>query len=182
MQTGKHRLYELQDYNPDWKDWYKERSGRLSPLFGDNLISIEHIGSTAIVGMYAKPNIDILVVVKNLDQVTSRLQLFCEAGYTPQGREYVGGGDEYITEDTEDGKQITSIHTLAVGNAKIKSYIDFRDYLSHNEADRKLYINLKKQLYTAYKANYQAYDSGKAVTIEQINLRASKWANRQLKT
>jgi len=178
--VNKSRPYELQDYNPEWKQWFKDRSDKIKPLFADNLVSIEHIGSTSIDGMVAKPNIDILVVVKDLDEVTKRLPSFVEAGYTPQGREYVGGGDEYITEDTPDGRRITSIHVLEIGNPKIVAYREFREYLKNNAEDRNLYIETKQTLYAKYEKNYGGYDSGKTGTIEAIKKRAHEWAEVNL--
>jgi GrpB-like predicted nucleotidyltransferase (UPF0157 family) len=178
MHTGKQRPYELQEYNPEWKQWFKEKSDRIKPLFGDNLVSIDHIGSTSIEGMYAKPNIDILAVVKNLDAVD--LRAFTAAGYTSQGRGYVSNDDEYITEDTTDGKRVTSIHTLEVGNPKIREYREFREYLNNNQQDRNVYIALKKALYAEHPKNYGAYDSGKTDTINQIKKRAHVWAEHNL--
>ena len=173
---NKRRPYELMEYDPKWKTWFQERSEKISPLFGDNLISIEHVGSTSIEGMVAKPSIDILVVVKDLDDVTARLDTFVSEGYTPQGREYVGGGDEYITEDTSDGRRTTSIHVLQEGNPKIIVYREFRDYLRVNAQDRDLYIEVKKDLYAKYKDNYGEYDSGKTKTIDEIKMRAYEWS------
>ncbi len=178
MQLGKQRPYELEEYKPEWKQWFVERSARIAPLFGDNLISIEHIGSTSIEGMFAKPNIDILAVVENLDAVD--LKVFIDAGYTPQGRGYVTEDDEYITEDTSDGKRITSIHTLEKGNPKIREYREFREYLKNNEEDRNVYIALKRSLYVEHPNNYGAYDSGKTDTINQIKFRAHEWAKHKL--
>jgi GrpB-like predicted nucleotidyltransferase (UPF0157 family) len=175
-----HRPYELEAYNPEWKQWFETRCDKIAPLIGENLISIEHIGSTSIPGMLAKPNIDILVVVTNLDHVTERLQLFIDAGFTPQGREYVVGGEEYITEDTKDGKRITSIHVVELGNPKIVAYREFREYLTVHEEDRNLYIELKKKLYADHSENYRGYDLGKTETIEAIKKRAHAWAEVHL--
>ncbi len=178
--ASKNRPYELVEYNPEWKQWFENRSDKIKPLFGENLLSIEHIGSTSIPGMLAKPTIDILVAVRNLDDVTERLQSFIDAGFTPQGREYVGDGDEYITEDTPDGKRITNIHVLELGNPNIVAFREFREYLKVNEEDRNLYIETKKKLYTEHKQSYRGYDLGKTETIKAIKERAHKWAEVNL--
>lgn len=159
---------------------FQERKAKIAPLFGDNLISIEHIGSTSIPGMMAKPNIDMLVVVKDLDDIPPLYQTFIDAGYTPQGREYVGDGDEYITEDTPEGYRITSIHVYQVGHPKIKHYQDFRDYLIAHEDEKQLYLDLKQNLYTQYKDDYGSYDLGKTETIEALKERATLWSNNRL--
>ena len=178
--ASKHRPYELVEYNPKWKQWFENRRDKIKSLFGENLLSIEHIGSTSIPGMLAKPTIDILVVVRNLDDVTQRLQSFVDAGFTSQGREYVGYGDEYITEDTPNGKRITNIHVLELGNQNIIAYREFREYLKVHEEDRNLYIETKKKLYVEHNQNYRGYDLGKTETIEAIKKRAHEWAEVHL--
>ena len=180
MQTGKQRPYSLEPYNPEWPNWFLERSTKIAPLFGDNLISIEHIGSTSIPDMPAKPNIDILVVVKDLDVIATQYQTFIDAGYTPQGREYVGDGDEYITEDTPDGRRITSIHVYQTGHPKIQQYREFREYLKANPEAKQTYIDAKIRLYNEHRDSYGAYDSGKTDTIDELKKQASAWAVEHL--
>lgn len=180
MNLGKQRPYSLEPYNPDWPQWFLERKEKITPLFGDNLISIEHIGSTSIPGMPAKPNIDMLVVVRDLDVIPPLYQEFIDAGYTPQGREYVGDGDEYITEDTEDGYRITSIHVYQDGHPKIQQYRDFRDYLTAVPTAKQRYMDLKMNLYNTYRDDYASYDSGKTDTIEVLKQEATTWARERL--
>ncbi len=170
-----HRPYELQEYDPAWKQRFLETSKRLSAIFGNNLIEIDHIGSTSIVGMVAKPQIDILAVVENLDEVTKQYQAFRSAGFEPKGRGFVAIDDEYIIEDAPDGNRLTSIHTLEQNNPKIAEYKIFRDYLQSNDEDRNLYIATKKNLYSLYKDNYPQYNSGKSETINAIKDRAKHW-------
>lgn len=170
------RPYELMEYDPAWNDRFDEAADKLRPILGDNLISIEHIGSTSIEGMVAKPQIDILAVVKDLDRVPDMYQAFRRVGYIPQGREYVGNGDEYVTEDASDGRRVTSIHIFPAGNPKIEEYRIFRDYLKTHSEDRELYIATKRKLYGLHQDEYVAYDQGKKDVIQQIKDRAREWA------
>lgn len=171
----KHRPYELSEYNPIWKEQYRDYSSKIKSILGDNLISIEHIGSTSIEGMVAKPQIDILVVVKNLDEVKNTYRDFIKAGYVPRGREYVGIGDEYVSLDSPDGKRLASVHIFPLGEPIIEKYRKFRDYLSTHEEDRELYIKTKRELYSKYKDNYEQYDLGKGGVINEIKQRIDRW-------
>lgn len=171
-----HRLYELKEYDFDWKKRFLDVAEILKSIFGANLIEIEHIGSTSIEGMVAKPQIDVLVVVKNLDTIKECYGAFIEAGYVPRGRGYTNENDEYFTEDSLDGNRLTSIHTLQEGNPMIEDYKIFREYLKINDKDRKLYISTKRNLYSSYYNNYAEYYKGKINTINLILARARRWA------
>lgn len=174
-----HRPYELQEYDPAWKQRFLDAAEKLKLIFGDNLVEIDHIGSTSIVGMVAKPQVDVLAVVKNLDVVKDKHDDFIKVGFIPKGRGYVAEDDEYMTEDSTDGRRLVSVHTLQEGNSKIAEYKIFRDYLQENEEDRDLYIATKRKLYSEHQDNYADYDSGKKEVITGIKVRAKDWALRQ---
>lgn len=174
-----HRPYELQEYDPAWKQRFLDAAEKLKLIFGDNLTEIDYIGSTSIVGMVAKPQVDVLAVVKNLDAVKDKYDDFIKVGFIPKGRGYVAEDDEYITEDSVNGKRLVSVHTLQEGNPKINEYKIFRDYLQNNEEDRNLYIATKRKLYSEHHDNYADYDSGKKEVIAGIKARAKDWALKQ---
>lgn len=167
-----HRPYELIEYDPTWKDIFLSTAEKIRPFFGDNLVSIEHIGSTAVEGMLAKPQVDLLVVVKDLDLVPKQYEEFRTAGYTPRGRGYAGIGDEYVTEDTPDGKRLVSIHIFPEGHPHIDEYRLFRDYLQSHAEERELYIQEKRRLYNLHSDNYEEYAVGKGGLIDEIKARA----------
>lgn len=171
-----HRPYELQEYDPAWKQRFFDAAEKLKIIHGDNLVEIDHIGSTSIVGMVAKPQVDVLVVVKNLDAVKDHYEAFKKIGFTPKGRGYVAEDNEYMIQDSADGKRLVSVHTLQEGNPKIFEYKVFRDYLQNNEDDRNLYISTKRELYSKYHDNYADYDRGKKEVIIGIKARAKEWA------
>lgn len=125
--------------------------------------------------MVAKPQVDVLVVVKDLDAVVAKHKTLITAGFTPRGRGYVAEDDEYLTQDSPDGKRLISVHILQQGNPKIAEYKVFRDYLQENETDRNLYITTKRNLYSLHENNYTEYDSGKKEVINAIKNRAKQW-------
>lgn len=173
-----HRPYELKEYDPLWKRRFLAAAEELKPIFGDNLVEIEHIGSTSIEGMIAKPQIDILVVVKKLDVVKDCYHTFIRSGYVPRGQGYTRKGDEYFTKDLSEGNRLVSVHTLQKGNPRIEEYKTFRDYMRVNKKDRELYASTKGDLYASYRDNYAAYYSGKTGLLDSIQIRAKEWAKR----
>ncbi|OHA00980.1 MAG: hypothetical protein A3C07_05125 [Candidatus Sungbacteria bacterium RIFCSPHIGHO2_02_FULL_47_11] len=171
-----HRPYELKEYDPQWKESFFDYAGRLKPIIGDNLLEIEHMGSTSIEGMVAKPQIDILVIVKDLRLIKDNYEQFRAAGFVPRGTEYVGIGDEYVTLDAPDGKRVASIHIFQKGHPAIEEDRLFREYISTHDEDKHLYIETKRKLYAQHSDNYEGYDLGKKEVIDVIKDRARKWA------
>ena len=167
----KHRDYGLEEYNPKWKDMFLQYVEQVKPILGENLIGAEHMGSTSIPGMVAKPQIDVLLIVENLDKIPKLYDEFRVKGFVPRGREYVGIGDEYVTLDDESGKRLASIHIFQKDHPQIKETLMFRDYLRINEQERKLYIKTKRDLYRKHKDNYEEYGTGKKECIDGIKRR-----------
>ncbi len=170
-----HRPYEIREYDPKWGDAFLATAEKIRPLFGNNLVGIEHIGSTSIEGMVAKPQIDVLVIVKNLDLIPSCYEALKSAGFVPRGREYVGNGDEYITQDAADGKRLASIHVLQEGHPQIDEYRALREYLKTHKEDKELYIKTKRDLYSKFKDDFNSYGSGKTEVILLLVDRAQRW-------
>ncbi len=173
-----HRAYTLETYNPKWAEGFEKRAEKLKTIFGDEAIDIQHVGSTSIPGIVAKPQIDILVVVKELSHVQSFSSALESAGFAYMGANYIPT-EEYFVEDTPDGKRLASIHILEQGNPKINSYINFRDYLRVNEEDRALYVATKTALYQQHGDSYANYDAGKKEVLEAIKSRANQWAQER---
>lgn len=79
------RKVEVVSYNPNWKKMYKEESEKIKNILNDIIIDIHHIGSTSIPGIKAKPVIDILVEVKNIEVVDRYNNKMKELGYEAMG-------------------------------------------------------------------------------------------------
>lgn len=175
-----HRPYTLEEYNPQWKETFKEVSEKVKNVLGDIAIAIEHIGSTSVEGMIAKPQIDILVIVNDLNLVATKHEEMVNAGFTHHGRGYVTEDDDYFSLNTSEGKRIASIHILQNGNEKINYYLIFRNYLRTHPEERELYISTKKKLYSQHSDNYADYDGGKKDVILEIRNRAIDWDNKKM--
>lgn len=173
-----HRPYSLVEYDPDWVDRFNFHANKIEEVLGPVVLEVHHIGSTSIPGMMAKPNIDIEVVASNLDDVRKLSPDMVESGYVSRA-DYSKIGEEYFTEDAEDGNRLTSIHVLPVGHPDIQMQLNFRDYLRTHDEDRKLYAETKRRLYAEYRNDYGSYDGGKKEVIEAIKRRAEFWAKNR---
>ncbi|MDD5043269.1 MAG: GrpB family protein [Patescibacteria group bacterium] len=169
----KHRPYWLVKYDPIWPRQFAEKKKLILDVLGNEVLAIHHIGSTSIPGMVAKPQIDILVVVKDLRKVHEKATKMADWGFIPRG-DYTGIGEEYFTEDDAEGERLTSVHILPEGHPEIKNILAFRDYLLENKKDRELYSAAKKELYRKYADNYPKYGAGKKTIITEICKRVKK--------
>lgn len=171
----KNKSYTLFDYQPRWPDEFEELKALVAPLFGDNLIAFEHIGSTSVPGMLGKDQIDVCAIVKDLNKVKKVIPDFENLGFVAKG-DYVGQNEEYFTYNQENGDRKFNIHTLETGNPEIDGYLSFREYLRANKDAKQEYIDIKEKLRTVYgEDDYNSYDWGKGDFIEPIKQRAREW-------
>ncbi len=172
--TRKNKPYTLVPYTPEWAEEFKKLKTQISPLFGDNLISFEHVGSTSIPGMLAKPQIDVCAIVRDLEIVKASRVKFKRLGYQVKG-DYVGQHEEYFTFD-ENGERKYNIHTLQKGNPAITGYLSFRDYIRAHKEARDAYIAIKEELRKEYgEDDYNSYDWQKGNKMESLKQEARKW-------
>lgn len=127
-------------YDTRWPDLYQLEASRLTNVLGDALIAIHHVGSTAVPGLSAKPEIDLLAVVENLTQVDDWTKALTKTQYQ-RGRD-LSEGHLFYKRDVE-GVRTHKIHVCLVAHPKIGEMLKFRDYLREHEGVREEYQALK---------------------------------------
>jgi GrpB-like predicted nucleotidyltransferase (UPF0157 family) len=151
---------ELAEHNPQWREWYAGQAAALSVLLGDEIRQIDHIGSTAVPGLLAKPIVDILVQVsQDCDLVSLKAKLL-EAGWLLMAENSAYGELDLNQGYTPDGfaEQVFHLHVRRSGDW---DELRFRDYLiAHPEAAAE-YAALKRHLLRQYKYNRDAYTEAK---------------------
>ena len=170
--TDKRRA-EVVSYNSNWGEMYKEESGKIKNILNDIIIDIHHIGSTAISGIKAKPVIDILVEVKNIEEVDKYNHKMKELGYEvmgeygiPKRRFFRKGGNN----------RTHHIHIFQVGNEEIERHIDFKKYLIAHPDIGRGYSKLKEKLVNRYTYDVENYTNGKSDFIKEIDRKAKlRW-------
>lgn len=174
-----HRPYQLVEHDPAWKEEFQKIADFLRKVFGEEVIDIQHIGSTAIPGMIAKPQIDILVVVKDLAKIKSYYQAIEEAGFNPKGS-HTGKEEEHFTKDLQNGSRGVSIHVYPQDHPKIEDRLNFRDYLLGHKEDCEFYSSIKEELYEKFADDYPSYCIAKNEAMEPIKERARAWRARRI--
>ena len=162
----------MADYDPEWKNFAAETIERLRPIFGANAVEFQHIGSTAIGGIKAKPVIDVAVGVHDF-ALTETLSIEMEkAGYYvkhfPKKADDADGFHWFIIYSDEFRTVMT--HTVRVCQYLGRSWvnwIEFRDFLIANPAEAKLYEALKIESANKFSEDNPSYSKSKDSFVAQ---------------
>jgi GrpB-like predicted nucleotidyltransferase (UPF0157 family) len=168
----------LVPHNPNWQLEFKRESMRLTRLMGANLLGIHHIGSTAIPGILAKPIIDILLVVQDLDRLELQGAAIAAEGYLALGEHGIVGR-RYFVKRGADGERTHHMHAYRQGSAEIARHIDFRDYLIAHPAEAARYSTLKQALAAQFAENRVAYQNGKDALARELDAASLAWRAQQ---
>ncbi|MNN52146.1 dephospho-CoA kinase/protein folding accessory domain-containing protein [compost metagenome] len=152
---------------------YNELRIKIVNQLGSAIQRIDHIGSTAVTGIAAKPIIDIQISVSDLDNVEE-----VKSGLNEIGFEYRKDNDDltkrYFRE--RPGMKRTHIHVRQFGSWSEQFNLLFRDYLREHEVDRTEYAKVKYSLSNQYRDRREKYVEGKTEIVWNIMLRANKWS------
>jgi len=171
------RTVELVSYNPEWPKIFQQEARLIADIFSNELVSIHHIGSTAIPNMLAKPIIDIMGVVREIERVELYNGSMIKLGYTPRG-EYGIPERRYFIKATQ-GIRSHHVHMYPVGHRNISLHLDFRDYLQEHPKQAKAYIQFKKDLAQQYRQDPSAYSEAKTEFVESTNKLAARWRKKK---
>jgi GrpB-like predicted nucleotidyltransferase (UPF0157 family) len=172
---GLMRKTEILPWSEDWvKQYYKEEK-TLKNILTEELLEIHHIGSTSIPTIgFAKPIIDILIVVKEIHKVDLYNGKMATLGYDPRGENGILGR-RYFTKGNE--KRTHHIHIYQMGNENIRIHLDFKEYLINNPEDAKSYGELKINLARQFPNDTHKYQNGKEQFVNELVKKAKKWSS-----
>jgi len=135
-------------------------------MLGSVCICVEHIGSTAVKRMMAKPIVDVMVVVTSVAALDDIMAAVEQNGYDAKGEHGVLGR-RYFQRD-ENGERVYHIHAYEQGHPGISAHLRFRDILRTDRATAHAYERLKIDLAERFHDNKPAYTEGKNAFIEQV--------------
>lgn len=164
------RNIEIVDYNPEWKDKFQAHKEIISKALGKKALRIEHIGSTSVPGLAAKPIIDILLVVADSGKESFYLPQMEKAGYKLRVRE----PDFYEHRMFRTPQKDVHIHVFSLDSPEIDRYLIFRNYLRQNAKTRQQYEKTKRRLAAKPWSDMNAYAKAKTKLIEKIISEAGK--------
>lgn len=155
----------IAQYDSNWPVIYRQHEARIRAALDARALLIEHIGSTSVPGLAAKPIIDILVTVGDVTAEEQYLAPLLTAGYRLRVRE---PGHRMVRTPELD----VHVHILQTGDSAADDYLLLRDHLRHNEADRELYERTKRALAAMEWPDMNAYADAKTDVITEIKSRA----------
>jgi len=149
-------------YDPRWPALYEEEKRLLRDLLGDALVAIEHIGSTAVPGLGAKPIIDIMAAVRRLADAEACIPALAAVGY-----EYAPEFETIIPERRffrkgPPGCRTHHLHIVEVTSEFWDHHLLFRDYLRAHPAVAEEYLQLKKRLAVRFAGDRASYTEAKS--------------------
>lgn len=161
------------DYNPAWQTMFSAEKSVIEKILGSNCIAVHHIGSTAVSGLKAKPIIDIMPVVLNINEVD-----IVKAQFEAIGYEYLGefgiSGRRYLRKGGDE--RTHQIHIFSVDNqTDIQRHLAVRDYLSAHPVIARKYGELKTELAQKYPYDIEKYCDGKDAFVKNIEQKALIW-------
>jgi GrpB-like predicted nucleotidyltransferase (UPF0157 family) len=160
----------LVEYDPEWPLRFEQESNRIRSVLGNRALRIEHVGSTAVPGLPAKPIIDIVLVVTDSGKETEYAASLEGADYQVRIRE--PGWYEHRMFKGVGGD--VNLHVFSIGCPEIDRILAFRDRLRSSESDRELYARSKRALAQQEWKYTQNYADAKTAVVEEIMSRASK--------
>jgi GrpB-like predicted nucleotidyltransferase (UPF0157 family) len=156
------RVIEIVSHSPDWSLQFKDHAERIKSALGEVALQIEHIGSTSVEGLAAKPIIDILVVVADPSQEELYVPAMLSAGYELRVRE--PDFDEHRMFRTPE--RDVHIHFYPQSSGEIERYLIFRDFLRADPDASDRYADLKRVLSAAEWKDMNEYADAKTKFIE----------------
>ena len=160
----------LAEYDSDWPRLYQRDEKRIRAALGERALVIEHVGSTSVPGLAAKPVIDIVLVVADSANESTYVPNLEAHGYVLQIRE-----PDWFEHRVFKGPDTNvNLHVFSHGCSEVQVMLDFRDWLRANDADRELYERAKRDLAAQDWKYVQNYADAKTAVVQEINERAQR--------
>jgi GrpB-like predicted nucleotidyltransferase (UPF0157 family) len=160
------KAVQVVPYDERWPEAFGREEGRLAALLGPAAVAIHHIGSTSVLGLWAKPVLDVLVETADLAMIDQLEPAFVAAGYVPKG-EYGIAGRRYFSRPK--GMELkTHVHVFQEGDPAVARHLLFRDVLRRHPRVAEEYCALKRQLAHECGGDAGAYQAGKGGFISRI--------------
>ena len=161
-------IVKLAPHTELWHQLFAEEEARLREAIGEHVVAIEHIGSTAICGLPAKPIIDIAAAVREAVDAQACVRLLENIGYEYRGESGIAGRYYFVKGEP----RTHHLHMVESGSDFWRDHLLFRDYLRRHREVAEKYERLKRDLAIMYEKDRGAYTEGKSRFIEEVLKRA----------
>jgi len=160
-------IVRLESHNPKWEKLFETEKSALKEVLGDNFISAEHVGSTAIPNLKAKPILDLMLAIPDLDNWEWIKEPLSKLGYEFRRDFRKEQGHILFVKGPEENRT----HYLKITELNSDFWTElifFRDYLINNPPYRAEYQKLKENLFDTHASNRELYTKGKEEFIWKI--------------
>ena len=157
-------MVRLVPYATEWVQQFELEKSALRQVLAAHILEIQHVGSTAIPGMLAKPIIDIAIAVTDFEQARVCISLMEGLGYEYRGEQGIPRRHMFA----KGNPRTFHVHMLEIESLEWQNHLLFRDYLCQHLDAAKEYAQLKLQLATQYPQDRVAYTDGKAPFIQRV--------------
>ena len=160
----------LAEYDPLWPALFEELRAPVVAALGNLVVTVEHVGSTAVPGLAARPIIDMDVVVPSVADIPEAIGRLAHLGYVHQGDLGIPGREAFTS---PAGKPGHHLYVVAVGSEEYRRHRSFRDYLLTHPDEARAYEALKKAAALRFVDDRAAYTEAKSPFIQAAMGRAS---------
>jgi GrpB-like predicted nucleotidyltransferase (UPF0157 family) len=168
--------WRIAAYHPEWKSLFSDTASRLKRSLGDLAVRIDHVGSTAVAGLDAKPVIDIQISVADLDDAAAYKAPVESAGFILRA-DNPDLTKKYFREIP--GARRTHIHVRQAGSYSEQVTLLFRDFLREHPNDCKRYAIEKRRLMALFPKDRTGYVEGKGPVVWELLQKAHRWSQAE---
>ncbi|UOQ95342.1 GrpB family protein [Halobacillus shinanisalinarum] len=166
------RKVEVISYQKQWSLEFKQEANVLNQIFNQEIVHIDHIGSTAVEGLKAKPVIDIMAVCKDIHSIDTYNEAMAEIGYVAKGENGLPGRRFF----EKGGYQRTHhVHVYQKGDSEVARHLAFRDYLRTHPKEVTRYGGVKEDLARRFPYDIKSYIVKKNGIVKEIEHKALMW-------
>jgi GrpB-like predicted nucleotidyltransferase (UPF0157 family) len=158
---------KIVSYDPNWPEAFEHEKTLLLSRIGDLVLDIQHVGSTAVFGLDAKPIIDIAVAVESIQLISELRPSLHSLGYIDRGDSGDNGGYLFIKEVAPEIRS-HHLHIVAIDDQQWHNYLLFRDTLRSDQELHGKYAELKKSLEQRFARDRQGYTQAKHHFIRRV--------------
>ena len=174
----KRNTVTLEMHQPEWDAKAAETIAMLKEILGPVAIDIQHIGSTSIQTIHAKPILDLVIGVNDLEDIKACIPSLAEKQVIFRGQD-VPGQLLFAMGDFQQDTRTHHIHVTTYGSIAWQNYINFRDYLNAFPEKAKEYDDLKLASQHQFANDRGAYTTSKGKLIDRFNQEAKKWSEQK---
>lgn len=168
---------EVVEHDPRWRTQFEAEAQHLLDALRPLDPTVEHIGSTSVPGLPAKPTIDVLVLVDDVQDILAYQDALAALGYEYRPASLTSSDDQlFFRKVAPSGKRTHHLHGVARRSQKGHEYVAFRDYLRTHESEARGYAELKLELAQRFASERMRYVDEKARHVDELMVRVREWS------